>query len=88
MIREFVVGDNLTGLVTESDGEVFVIGGEDPALYNRGIIRAPDAMPYRINGTMQTYTYPKETIEAWEKYVEETIPETPITIAERDQCSH
>ena len=44
--------------------------GEDPALYNYVIIRAPDAMPYRINETMQTYTYPRETIEAWDNYVE------------------
>lgn len=79
MIRKFVVGSNPSGLVTESDGKITVIGGEDPSLYDRGIVRGPDAFQYWINGTLASYTYPKEAIEAWEQYVEKAIPKVAIT---------
>lgn len=80
MFREFVIGNNQTGLVTTSpSGEVTVVGGEDPDLYLRGTLAGPISIPYLINGTLQEYAYPDKTREAWEAYTQRAIPTVPIT---------
>ena len=81
MLREFIIGNNETGLVTTSPetGEVSVVGGEDPDLYARGVLAGPTAILYPINGTLTTYAYPSKTIEAWKAYTETAIPTVPVT---------
>ena len=80
MYREFIIGNNETGLVTTSpSGEITVIGGEDPSLYARGTLAGPVSIPYIINGTLKEYAYPDKTREAWEAYTQSAIPTVPIT---------
>lgn len=68
MIREFVLGNNQTGLVTEVNGVVSVVGGEDNSLYVNGILPGQEGIFFG-NGTIQgEYTYPSATIEAWKSY--------------------
>ncbi|KAI0629365.1 alpha/beta-hydrolase [Trametes polyzona] len=68
LLREFILGNNQTGLVTNSSGTVSVLGGESSAL-------AVDALPGQLgiyvgSGTTQsTYTYPSATIAAWSSYI-------------------
>ena len=79
MLREFVIGNNQTGLVTTVNGETTVVGGEDPDLYARGVLAGPLAVPYRKNGTIMSYTYPSATVAAWEAYTATAIPTIPVT---------
>ncbi|KAI0642261.1 alpha/beta-hydrolase [Trametes meyenii] len=68
LVREFIFGNNQTGLVTNTSGTVSVIGGESSSL-------AVDAIPgqlgiYLGSGTTEsTYTYPSATIAAWNNYI-------------------
>ncbi|EIW58500.1 alpha/beta-hydrolase [Trametes versicolor FP-101664 SS1] len=68
LLREFILGNNQTGLVTNSSGTVNVVGGESSAL-------AVDAIPGQLgifvgSGTTQsTYTFPSATIAAWSSYI-------------------
>ncbi|KAI0664279.1 alpha/beta-hydrolase [Cubamyces menziesii] len=68
LLREFIFGNNQTGLVTDIGGTVNVIGGEDAAL-------AVDAIPGTSGiyvgsiTTQSTVEYPAATIAAWESYI-------------------
>ncbi|OSD08204.1 alpha/beta-hydrolase [Trametes coccinea BRFM310] len=68
LLREFILGNNQTGLVTMSDETVSVIGGESSSL-------AVDAIPGQLGiyegsfSTTSTYTYPSATIAAWNRYI-------------------
>ncbi|KAI0675833.1 alpha/beta-hydrolase [Trametes maxima] len=68
LVREFIFGNNQTGLVTNTSGSVSVIGGESSSL-------AVDAIPGQLgiyvgSGTTQsTFTYPSATIAAWNSYI-------------------
>ncbi|KAI8996603.1 alpha/beta-hydrolase [Trametes punicea] len=68
LLREFILGNNATGLVTEVDGKVDVAGGEDASL-------AVDAIPGTSGiyigsvTTQSTVEYPSATIAAWESYI-------------------
>ncbi|KAI0954566.1 hypothetical protein AcW1_006420 [Taiwanofungus camphoratus] len=65
-LREFVLGNNQTGLVNTTDGQI--VGGENSIL-------AEDVMPgqsgiYVGSGaTQSTYTFPSATIAAWQSYI-------------------
>ena len=66
--REFIFGNNQTGLVTSSpNGTVYVVGGEEFAL-------AATALPGQLGiyvgsaTTQSTYTYPSATIAAWSSF--------------------
>ncbi|OBZ74243.1 Serine carboxypeptidase-like 21 [Grifola frondosa] len=67
-IREFVFGNNETGLVTNSSGTISVEGGENSTL-------AEDVLPGQLgiyigSGTTQsTYTFPSATIAAWQSFI-------------------
>ncbi|PSR71876.1 hypothetical protein PHLCEN_2v12220 [Hermanssonia centrifuga] len=68
LLREFILGNNQTGLVADVKGHTTVIGGEDPQLAN--IILSGQSGIYYGSGTTQyTYTYPSATIAAWETFV-------------------
>ncbi|KAI8996599.1 alpha/beta-hydrolase [Trametes punicea] len=68
LIREFILGNNQTGLVTNSSGVVSVVGGESSSL-------AVDAIPGQLGiyvgsfSTQSTYTYPSATIVAWNSFI-------------------
>ncbi|KAI0352156.1 alpha/beta-hydrolase [Trametes cingulata] len=68
LVREFIIGNNQTGLVTNSSGTVSVVGGESTSL-------AVDAISGQLgiyvgSGTTQsTYTYPSATIAAWNNFI-------------------
>ncbi|KAH9893408.1 alpha/beta-hydrolase [Cubamyces lactineus] len=68
LLREFIFGNNQTGLVTEVGGTVDVVGGEDSAL-------AVDAIPGTSGiyvgsiTTQSTAEYSAATIAAWESFI-------------------
>ncbi|KAI0773289.1 alpha/beta-hydrolase [Trametes elegans] len=68
LLREFILGSNQTGLVTNSSGSVSVVGGEASAL-------AADVLPGQLGiyvgsaTTASTFTYPSATIAAWDSYI-------------------
>ncbi|GJE98044.1 serine carboxypeptidase-like protein [Phanerochaete sordida] len=67
-VREFVFGNNETGLVTNaSSGSVSVVGGEDAAL--AGTVHPGQLGIYQGAGaTQSTYTFPSATIDAWNSF--------------------
>lgn len=68
MVREFILGNNQTGLVTEVNGQASVVGGEDSSLYVNGILRGEDGIFTGSGTTQGVYTYPTATIEAWNSF--------------------
>ncbi|GJE98051.1 serine carboxypeptidase-like protein [Phanerochaete sordida] len=68
LAREFIFGNNQTGLVTNpSGGGVSVVGGEDAAL--AGTVHPGQLGIYVGSGaTQSTYTYPSATIAAWNSF--------------------
>lgn len=75
--REFILGNNQTGLVTNASGDVTVIGGEDSAL--AGPVLPGQLGIYVGSGmTQSTYTYPSATISAWSSFfATATVHATP-----------
>ncbi len=67
-LREFVFGNNETGLVTNVKGHTTVIGGEDPQLANT-VLTGQSGIYYGSGTTQYTYTYPTATIAAWETFI-------------------
>ncbi|PSR71878.1 hypothetical protein PHLCEN_2v12222 [Hermanssonia centrifuga] len=67
-LREFVFGNNETGLVTSVKGHTTVIGGEDPQLANT-VLTGQSGIYYGSGTTQYTYTYPTATIAAWETFI-------------------
>ncbi|KAI0738607.1 alpha/beta-hydrolase [Daedaleopsis nitida] len=74
LFREFILGNNQTGIVTTSpNGTVTVVGGEDPALAADALTGQPGI--YLGKGaedsitTTGVYLYPSETVAAWESYL-------------------
>ena len=73
MLREFILGHNETGLVTNSSGTVSVVGGEVASLANT--VMSGQAGIYAGSGTTQsTYTYPSATIAAWDSFIATAAP--------------
>ena len=74
MLREFILGNNQPGLVTNtSGGAVSVVGGESTELI-------PEVLPGQTGifvgsgATQSTYTFPSATIAAWESFTQTAIP--------------
>ncbi|KAH7910092.1 alpha beta-hydrolase [Hygrophoropsis aurantiaca] len=84
LMREFVYGNNQTGLVTSSSGTIKVIGGENSTLAEL-IMPGQEAIYYGAGTTESTYYFPTATIAAWEKFIAtataEPITRTPKTLA-------
>jgi carboxypeptidase D len=69
LAREFIFGDNRTGLLTNtSSGTVTVVGGEDPSLGNE-ILRGQAGIYYGQATTASTYFFPSATVKAWDSYM-------------------
>ncbi|THH00620.1 hypothetical protein EW026_g1956 [Hermanssonia centrifuga] len=68
ILREFILGNNRTGLVVNTTETVSVVGGESSSL-------AVDVFPgqsgiYMGSGTTQsTYTFPAATVAAWQSFM-------------------
>ncbi|KAG1831383.1 Alpha/Beta hydrolase protein [Suillus variegatus] len=76
-IREFVFGNNQTGLVTNtSSGSATVIGGEVSSLANE-IMTGQAAIYYGSATTESTYYFPTATVQAWNAYIA-TATGTPL----------
>lgn len=67
LLREFILGNNRTGLVTTSRGHTTVIGGEDKNF--AGIITGQPEIYYGSGTTQFTYTAPTLTIAEWETFI-------------------
>lgn len=66
--REFILGNNQTGLVVDVNGTVSVIGGEVASL--AAPIFLGQLGIFTGSGVVEaTYTYPSRTIAAWDKFM-------------------
>ncbi|KAH0834753.1 Alpha/Beta hydrolase protein [Lanmaoa asiatica] len=69
LVREFIFGNNQTGLVTNtSSGTVTVVGGEVSSLGGE-IMTGEAAIYYGQATTASSYFFPSATVEAWDDYV-------------------
>ncbi|KAF8433226.1 alpha/beta-hydrolase [Boletus edulis BED1] len=69
LAREFIFGDNPTGLVINTNsGTAIVIGGEEPSLGDE-IMRGQAGIYYGQATTASTYFFPSATVEAWDSYM-------------------
>jgi len=77
-LREFVLGNNKSGLVTMSrSGAVSVIGGEKEPL--EGVIPGGDKIYYGNGATQSTYIFPAATRAAWKTFIAGQHPEPSPT---------
>ena len=69
MLRDFILGNNQTGLVTNtSSGTVTVVGGENQTL--AGTVHPGQLGIFVGSGTTQsTYTFPSATVAAWNTFL-------------------
>ena len=79
MLREFILGTNTTGLVTNSSGNVSVVGGENSTL-------AADVLPgqsdifYGSGATQSSYAAPTATVAAWNSFIATAAPPDDIAV--------
>jgi len=67
-LREFILGNNDTGLVVTDDGKTEVVGGAVSALAV-GVLPGQSGIFIGSGATQSTYTFPSATIAAWESYI-------------------
>ncbi|PCH36382.1 alpha/beta-hydrolase [Wolfiporia cocos MD-104 SS10] len=67
-LREFVLGNNETGLVTVSDSHTSVVGGEVSTLA-QDVLPGQSGIFIGSGATQSTYTFPSATIAAWQSYI-------------------
>lgn len=77
MLREFILGNNQTGLVTNFSGTVSVVGGESTSLAAE-VLPGQSGIYVGEGSTQSTYTYPSATIAAWESFIDTAIPSPTI----------
>ena len=68
MLREFILGSNQTGLVTNTSGAVSVVGGESTSLAAE-VLPGQSGILVGTGTTQSTYTFPAATIAAWESFI-------------------
>lgn len=74
LAREFIFGNNQTGLVTNtSSGGVTVVGGEVSTLGNE-IMTGEAAIYYGQATTASSYFFPSATVEAWNAFIASATP--------------
>ncbi|KIM44598.1 hypothetical protein M413DRAFT_8957 [Hebeloma cylindrosporum] len=77
-LREFILGNNKTGLVTKGkSGVVSVVGGEKKSL--EGVIPGGDKIYYGNAATQSTYIFPSATRAAWKTFIAGQHPEARPT---------
>ncbi|KAH9951151.1 alpha/beta-hydrolase [Amylocystis lapponica] len=68
LLREFILGSNQTGLVTNASGTVSVLGGENTTLA-QDVLPGQDGIFVGSGTTQSTYTYPSATLAAWQDFI-------------------
>ena len=68
-LRDFVLGNNETGLVENMDDKTIVIGGVNSALSGDFLFGGPDVY-YGSYSIQSTFSYPTATVNAWNEYVQ------------------
>jgi carboxypeptidase D len=71
--REFILGNNQTGLVSDSSGSVQVVGGEASSLQN-GILPGTSGIIYGSGSELSTAFYPSATVAAWDAFIATAAP--------------
>jgi len=71
--REFVLGCNETGLVTNSSGIVSVVGGESSSLAGNFLPGGAEIY-YGSATTQYTYIFPTATVAAWDSFIATAAP--------------
>jgi len=66
-LREFILGNNKTGLVT--DANTPALGGEDPRYAVNTLAEGPEIYQGSYT-TTSTYYFPTETVARWDRYVQ------------------
>lgn len=66
-LREFVLGNNTTGLVTDSNTPA--LGGENPEYAVNTLAEGPEVYQGSYT-TTSTYYFPSATVARWDKYVQ------------------
>jgi carboxypeptidase D len=80
-MREFVLGSNATGLVTQSSGSIVVVGGDNSTLAE-DILPGGDEVFYGSGATQSTYVAPSATRAAWRSFIRtETAIPTAVNAA-------
>ena len=72
-LREFIFGNNQTGLVTNISGTVSVVGGEDRTLAGP-YIPGQSEIFLGVGATQSSYVFPSATIAAWESFIATAVP--------------
>ncbi|KAH9479549.1 Carboxypeptidase Y-like protein [Psilocybe cubensis] len=67
-LREFILGNNPTGLVKSQGGSVTVVGGEVQSL--AGVLQGGDNIYYGNGATQSTYVFPAATRAAWKTFIQ------------------
>jgi carboxypeptidase D len=75
--REFLIGTNKTGLVTNSSGTVNVEGGEDLGLA-AAILPGQIEIFYGSGTTQSSYAAPTVTVAAWNSFIATAAPSGDI----------
>ncbi|OJA08691.1 hypothetical protein AZE42_01195 [Rhizopogon vesiculosus] len=78
LIREFIFGNNQTGLVTNTSGKVTVVGGEVSSLANE-IMTGQAAIYYGSATTESAFYFPTATVKAWNAYIPTATIAQPTT---------
>ncbi|KAK1231080.1 hypothetical protein PQX77_005808 [Marasmius sp. AFHP31] len=68
-LREFILGNNSTGLVTDEGGTVTVVGGEDPSLSGPFMPADTAAIFYGRLSTESSSFAPSATIAQWRSFI-------------------
>lgn len=69
LLREFILGDNTTGLVVDNDvGGTSVVGGENTSLA-ASALTGQSAIFIGSGMTESSYVYPSATIASWESFI-------------------
>jgi carboxypeptidase D len=72
-LRDFILGNNTTGLVDGSN----VVGGEDPTLMGAYLPADTAAIFYGSGSTVASTVAPSETIAAWRSFIATAVTAVP-----------
>ncbi|KAL4244407.1 Carboxypeptidase [Abortiporus biennis] len=78
-LREFVFGNNQTGLVVNSSNTVSVIGGEVSSIFANDVLPGQSSIFTGVGITAGATVYPSATIAAWESFAATAIAPIPVT---------
>jgi len=82
-VKDFVLGNNQTGLLTTSSGTTTVVGGVHTE-YLKGILTGSSAVTGAFT-TAGIYTWPSESWAAWDSYLAtRTAADVPVASASGD----